>query len=328
MQSPRLGSVPRKPGLWRRTPPALFTPIFGLFGLALGWRRAVDAFGAPEAPGEILFGAVTLLYLFVLLAYAAKVLRRPGVVVDDLKVLPGRAGLAAAGLGAMLMALGLLPVSGALSATILMLATAIHGLIAFLVIRGLLRAPAEARGVTPVWHLSFVGFIVSALAAVPLGWSGYATVIFWISFAVAVGIWGASVAQFVRRDVPAPLRPLLAIHLAPASLLGSVALLLGYHALALGFGGLALAILAALLARPRWLLEAGFSPLWGAFTFPLAAFASLMQMLGAAGDGEVFRVIGGLALVAATLIIPVIMWKVIQLWAKGQLQVKTNAAEA
>ena len=98
--------------------------------------------------------------------------------------------------------------------------------------------------------------------------------------------------------------------------------------LALGLGGLAILILVALLARPRWLLASGFSPLWGAFTFPVAAFSSLMQMLGSVGDGEVFRILGGLALVAATLGIPVVMWKVVQLWGKGQLAVKTNAAEA
>ncbi|MAM60319.1 tellurium resistance protein [Maritimibacter sp. UBA3975] len=328
MKPPDFGVPPKKPGLWRRTPPALFTPVFGLFGLAVAWRRAAGAFAMPYWPAELVFGAVTLLFVFVLVAYGAKVLRRPGVVVEDLRVLPGRAGLAAMALSGMLMALGLIPMGEALAAVVLALAVAVHAIVLLLVIRALVTGPQEGRVVTPVWHLTFVGFIVSPIAAVPLGWDIFSAVVFWGSLALATAIWGASVAQFARRDVPAPLRPLLAIHLAPASVLGSVALLLGYQTLALGLGCFAVLILAVLLLRLRWVLETGFSPLWGAFTFPLAAFSSLMQMLGSVGAGEVFRVLGGLALVAATLTIPVITWKIVQLWAKGQLAVKTNAAEA
>lgn len=328
MKPPNFGVPVKKPGLWRRTPPALFTPTFGLFGLAVAWRRAADAFAMPTWPSELIFGAVTLLYLFLLVAYGAKVVRRPAVVVEDLRVLPGRAGLAALALSGMLMALGLIHVSVPLATAVLAVAVAVHAVVLILVIRALVTGPAEARTVTPVWHLTFVGFIISPIAGMPLGWHTWSLVVFWISLVVAVAVWGASIAQFARRDVPAPLRPLLAIHLAPASVLGSVALLLGYETLAVGFGVFAILLLAALLARPLWLTETGFSPLWGAFTFPIAAFSSLMMMLGSIGDGEVFRILGGLALVAATLTIPGIMWKVVQMWGKGQLAVKTNAAEA
>ncbi len=328
MTPPDFGVPPKKPGLWRRTPPALFTPVFGLFGLAVAWRRAADAFFMPTWPAELLFGGVTLLYLFVLVAYGAKVVRRPAVVVEDLRVLPGRAGLAAMALSGMLMALGLIPMGEGVAASVLALAVGVHAVVLLLVIRALLTGPAEARTVTPVWHLTFVGFIIAPIAAVPLGWTLFSEAVFWASLMLATAIWGTSLAQFARQDVPGPLRPLLAIHLAPASVLGSVALLLGYQTLALGLGCFAILILAVLLIRLRWVTETGFSPLWGAFTFPLAAFSSLMQMLGSVGAGEVFRVLGGLALVAATLTIPVVMWKVVQLWAKGQLAVKTNAAEA
>ncbi|MBV7409979.1 tellurium resistance protein [Maritimibacter sp. DP1N21-5] len=328
MQPPFLKPAPKKPGIWRRTPPALFPPIFGLFGLGVAWRRAVDAWNAPFAMSEVIFGAVTLLYLFVLLAYVAKVLRRPGVVAEDLRVLPGRAGLAAMSLSGMLMAGGLIPVSEALASAVLVVAITVHALLLVLVIRALVTGPAEARTVTPVWHLTFVGFIISPIAAVPLGWLTFSTVVFWVTLALAVFIWGASVAQFVRRDVPAPLRPLLAIHVAPASVLGSVAMLLGYSYLSLGLGLFALVLVLLLVLRVRWLTEAGFSPLWGAFTFPAAAFAALMLLLGAAGMGELFRYVGAAVLVLATMGIPVVMWKVIQLWAKGVLAVKTNAAEA
>ena len=81
-------AVPR----WRKTPPALFPPILGLFGLAAAWLRTPDAFGAPAGFGQLLSGAMVLVYLFTAGHYVAKLAARPGVVAEDLKTLPGRAG--------------------------------------------------------------------------------------------------------------------------------------------------------------------------------------------------------------------------------------------
>ena len=320
--------VPPKTKLFQRTPPAAFPPIFGLFGLGLAWRRAGESFGIPGQIGDMILGAVTLLYLFAVVAYLAKLVQRPGVFREDLRVLPGRAGLAAMMLSGMLLAATLVVYSTALAQVVLVMAVAGHVILAVTIAHDLITGPEEARVVTPVWHLSFVGFIISPLAALPLGWGVYNTVVLWGTMAVAIAIWAISARQFAQKDVPPPLRPLLAIHLAPASVLGTVAMLSGLPTVALGFGVLAIVILAVLAGSVRWLTKAGFSPLWGAFTFPLAAFATLMQMLALAGYGEVFRVLGGLSLVAATLIIPPIAWKVMQMWVKGVLAAKTNAAQA
>ncbi len=319
---------PAKPGLFRRTPPAIFPPIFGLFGLGLAWRRASDGFGVSQAMGDLILGAVTLLYLFALVAYAAKFIRRPGVILDDLKTLPGRAGLAGMTLSGMLLAASLVTYSTSLALAVLVLAALLHATLIALILKALVTGPAEARRVTPVWHLIFVGFILSPLAALPLGYATYSQMIFAGTFVLAVAIWAASAKGIITSATPPPLRPTLAIHLAPASVLGTIAYLLGYPVIGFWLGIYAILILAYLLVRVRWLTAAGFSPLWGAFTFPLAAFSTIMQIMGAAGHGEVFRILGGLALVAATLIIPVITWKILQLWAKGVLAVKTNAGQA
>jgi tellurite resistance protein len=311
---------------WHKTPPAIFPPILGLFGLAMAWNRAPDAFGIGGAVGQVVMGAVTLLFLFALGSYLAKIAARPGVVLEDLKVLPGRAGLAAMTMAGMLLAVALLPWSQALARAVLALAVAGHVAVMVLVLRTLLTGPVEARTVTPVFHLTFVGLIVSPLAALPLGWTGFSTIVFWASLGAAVLIWIASAVQFARKDVPAPLRPLLAIHSAPASLLATVALLLGYGALGFGLAIWALVLVAVLVVRARWIIAAGFSPLWGAITFPLAAFASTMMILSAAGYGGGFRLIGALALVAATFFIPWVAAKVGQMWLKGALGPKTNAA--
>jgi tellurite resistance protein len=325
MIQPRSLSQPRF-GLWRRTPPAVFPPIMGLFGLGLAWRLGAPAFGLPGGLAELLLGAVTLIYLFALLAYLAKVARRPGVVAEDLRVLPGRAGLAALSLSLMLLAATLVPYHSALGQGVAIVAFGLHATLALLAARAILTGPVEARVVTPVWHLLFVGFILGPLPGLQLGLTGPVMTILFAMIPVAAGIWAISLWQLVTRIPPAPLRPLLAIHLAPASLFAIVAAGLGMTTLAAAFAFLGTAILIALMARARWINAAGFSALWGAFTFPLAAYATaLFSVFGGAGAG---RLAAGIVLVAATLIIPPIALKVMQAWARGTLAATTNAAQA
>lgn len=313
---------------WRRTPPAIFPPTLGLWGLAVAWGRTTDTFGMPAAIGQLLMGAMVLLFLYVAGMYIAKIAKRPAVVADDLKILPGRAGLAAFSMSMMLFAVALIPYAPMLAQGVLVLAVAMHAVFLAIIVVKLVTGPAEARTVTPVFHLTFVGFIVSPIAALQFGWQSFGTLVFWAALVAAVVIWGLSLRQFIKQSVPAPLRPLLAIHLAPASLLGTVAALLGMGDIARGFGFFAIAIFIVLAGSWKWIGAAGFSPFWGAFTFPLAAFSSLMMILASAGYGEVFRVFGGVALVAATFFIPWIAMKIYQLWIKGVLADKTNSATA
>lgn len=311
-----------------QTPPAIFPNMMGLFGLGLAWRQAERAFALPQAFSQVVLGAVTLLFLFGFVAYLRKVSRRPGVLVDDLRVLPGRAGIAAMTLSLYLLAASLVPVNAEIAKLVLLMGLLIHLIVVVLVLRVLFTGPAEQRQVTPVWHLVFVGFIIAPLSAIPLGYQTASTNILFTTGAIAVVIWGISLWQLISRIPPAPLRPLLAIHLAPACLLGTVAAMSAQMTVAYVAVAMAVLILLALLTGARFLTQAGFSPLWGAFTFPIAAFANLMFAMDAAAGGTTFALIGILALVAASAIIPVIAVKVFQAWAKGQLAVKTNAARA
>jgi tellurite resistance protein len=272
---------------------------------------------------DLLAGLAVALWAFAAGAYAVKVARRPGVVMEDLRVLPGRSGLATLTMGGMVTA-GLVSVySTAAGAALLVLALVGHAVLAILLARLLLGAPPEARAVNPTLHLSFVGFIVAAAPALGLGWTGLAEGLFWAVMPVAVTIWGLSLRQFMGAVPPPPLRPLLAIHLAPAALLALVAGLLAKPLLAMVFLGLGTGYALVLLATGRWIIAAGPSPLWGAFTFPLAALASAMLVAGGVWLWP------GLALVAAGFgVIPAIAWWVLKRWPGGKLAAVTNAAEA
>ena len=314
---------PRRPALFAKTPPAIFSPLLGLLALTLALQGALAQLGLPAAPGQLLAGLVVPLWAFAAFAYGAKVARRPGVVVEDLRVLPGRAGLAAMAMGGMIAAALIAPLAPEVALGLLVLALAVHVTGAALLIRLLISLPPAGREVNPTWHLSFVGFIVAAPAAVLLGWTDLAEALLWLTLPVAGLIWGLSVLQFIRSIPPAPLRPLLAIHLAPASLFATVAAHLGREDMAIGFLALAVVYAVSLVLAARWLTSAGVSPLWGSFTFPLAALVGAML-----GQGADWLIPATMLLLIALGAIPAIAWWVLKRWPGGKLAAVTNAAEA
>ena len=311
----------RRPALFARMPPAVFPVLMGTLGLGLALRRGLAGFGLAGDPAELVLGLAVGLWAFAATGYLVKLARRPAVLLEDLRILPGRAGLAAATLGMLLVAAALVPYAPGLARGLLLAGLALHGALALLVLRLWFAAPPEAREITPVWHLNFVGFIIGGLAAQPLGMTGLATALLWLTLPVAVAIWAVSALQLIRRIPPAPLRPLLAIHLAPASLFVTVAASLGHSLLADLLLLVAALIALGLLFSLRWLTVSGFSALWGAFTFPLAAFASALFARDLATTGGIFAVL-------AAALTGLVLWRVLQAWAKGSLAAKTNAAEA
>jgi tellurite resistance protein len=280
-------------------------------------------FGVPAALAEVLLGGMVLLWVYMHGAYLAKLARRPSVLREDLAILPGRAGLGAAVMSDYAAAMAIAPYQPGLAQAILVIAIILHIGLMVLTLLVMRAVPAEGRVVTPASHLIFVGPILGAVTALAFGWTLLAQVLFAATLAAAIVIWAFSLNQIVRRIPPAPLRPLLAIHLAPAALFGLVALGLGWGQAALAFAGLGGGILLALIVSARWLLAAGFSPFWGALTFPLAAYARLLLSL----DGTM-ALAGAVLLVGATLLIPPVLFKVCQAWARGDLATRTNAAEA
>ena len=111
---------PAKGGWFRRMPPAVFPGVLGLLWLGLAWRGAAAAFALPSGLVDGYLGAVTLLWVFAVVAYAGKALRRPAVVAEDLRILPGRDGLAALALSVPAVALVLAPIRPGLATGLMM----------------------------------------------------------------------------------------------------------------------------------------------------------------------------------------------------------------
>lgn len=308
-------------GLARRVPPAIFPPILGLFALGLGWRQASLAFDLPPGLAEAFLGAVTLVYLVALGAYTLKVMHRPAVVIDELRVISGRLGLSALMGCIYLLATTLSPYLPNPARAGLWIGFAAHlGLIG-LILRGFAKGPHEARRYSPAGHLYFVAPMIGGLAAAQAGYDYLALAVMAVTLPLAGFIWSCGVDRLWRQGMAVPLRPLLALHLFPAAVAGLAAKYLGLETLALMGAGVAAVMVIALASAAPAVIRAGFSSLWAAVTFPLAMTAWLWISLGG-----LWRVAGGVGLVVATLVILPIAFKLGISWISGQLAVKTNAA--
>ena len=327
----RLKFAPPKPapkGLWRRVPPVIFAPILGLMALALAWRAGMAQFALPPGLSGLLDGAAVALFVFAATAYGAKLSRRPAVLAEDLAILPGRAGTAAGVLCVYLLAGLLAEYAPLLARGVLLVGLALHLALAIVALRVLAQGRGDAHRISPAWHLQWAGLLVAARVAPLLGWPELAEALFWPGLMAALAIWAASLRQVRAMRVPAPLRPLMAIHLAPLALTGTVLVLLGHPGAGQVIAALVgLVVLAGLLGA-RWLTAAGFSGLWGAFTFPVAASAGLFWTLYGAAPSEPLRLVAGLVLILATLSVIPITFLILRDWARGRLAVKTNAATA
>lgn len=313
---------------WRRMPPAVFPPALGLMGLGLAWRKAGAIWGFGPAVGDMILGAGSLIVVFFLALYLAKIVARPAVLVEDVSVPPGRAAVAAGTMGLMLVGAALVPMWPRAAEIVVMVGMVMHVAVVLAAASALIRNPSLIATAPGTLHLPFVGMIVAPSTLVPLGSIFLAEWIFRITFPFAVLIWLVEVLRPVNAPRPAPLRPTMAIHLAPVALFGITAALLGWADIAAMFRFLGLVVAGLILAMVvwrGWLIEAGFSPVWGAFTFPTAAAASLW-FTGAEVEG--WKWLATATLAVASVLIPWIALRIWAMWPSGQLADKTAAAVA
>lgn len=311
---------PHRPKLFAATPPAIFPPVLGLMILALALRQAAASWGElPRGLADLFLGLVVGLWALVTLAIKVKVWRRISVLAEDLRPLPGRAGLAAGGLSGVAMAWVLLPFSPDLAVFFALASVVALGLMAAVTLRVMTGPGAEGLGVNPTWA-SFASFGLAVPPLVAGGWSGTAQGLALVATVLAGLIWGASAVQLWREVPPAPLRPMRAAHVTPAAALSLAWGALGQDLSRTAFLALALLMALGLLASARWLLASGRSALWGELCTPLAL---LTLALGADWPAA-----GLVLLLPALAIVGWIAWEILWTWPTGQLARRSHAAEA
>ena len=314
---------------FQRVPPAIFQPILGVLGLVTAWGLAVRVFALPSALIELASGMACFLFAVCTLAYVGKILRRPRVVIEDCATLPGRTGIAAWCISMLVLAGILVAYSVPLALVCLAIGGTCLLILAVTVLILRLQGRDTTGPMTPAMHLIFVAFILIPGATTAMNMRSAAIDwLVWYCLAAGVLITAKTIRPLLFAEGAPPMRPLQTIQLAPASFCAIAAFHTGQHVMAgicLVWAGV---VLALLIWRVRWLTEGPFTPFWSAFTFPVTALISAGLMGYEAFNLEFLRILGGLILIAATLYIPVIAYRVLKLWSTGVLAVKSNAAIA
>ncbi len=311
--------------LWRQTPPAIFPVSLGLLVLGLALRNAADVIPVPEVIGDLLLGFGCAFYLYFLALYLVKLMARPAVMLEEMHSPLARAGIAAAAMSMMLLAAALLPLGVSVpqvwwTGVVLQILASAMGFYA------IVTDPPEKRHFTPFQYLTFVGPVIGPVAGIPLGYIWQSIALTFLALVPYVVITAGCLLALIRARPPVAMRPPLAIFLAPICLFAQSFGLLGVGWAFWLFYSLACAVGFCLLAVSFWLAKGGWTPLWGAFTFPVATFVQVQIMAVSKGAGlpATIGVYAGLAV--GTPLILYIAYRSIMSWVSGELAEKTNAA--
>lgn len=281
--------------------PLLAVPL-GLGGLGLGWRQAGVAW-----LGEPLMALTALAWLVILGLHASRAWRHPEAALADWRN-PIRCGfVGAASIGMMLTAAALLPHAPDLARALLIPAVVLHLAIGLSLLARVLRGEGSSAMLVPPLMIPLVGNVLAPLFLVPLGLPMLGWMLFGVGMLLWLGLQPLLLARLFEAALPPPIRPSLAILLAPSAV-GALAVdaLGGPPQAFLALYGLAAFTFALLLMVLRHMLGPGFTLGYWGFTFPLAAFTTATMKIapGVIGWGMLglaTLAIGGIALATLRL---------------------------
>jgi len=274
-----------KTPLWRQTPLAVFPVCLGFLALAIGWRNAADILPwLGQDVGHLMLAASMGYFIWFVLFYLAKFLARPAVLLEDLRTPPARGGVAAMAMAMMILAAALLPL-GVSAPQVWWLGVLMQIGASAVVLYAIWRDPPKARHFTTFQYLTFVGPVVGPIAGVPLGyvWQSY-----WLIMAALVAylvVTAGIVFTAKGQKTLTQFRPSVTIFLAPPCVFALGFGVLGYDGAFTGFYWAGSVVAFVLLWLVPWMLRGGYTPVWAAFTFPIAAFLNVQVMAVAKGHG-------------------------------------------
>ena len=292
-----------------RLPPGLFAIVFGLLGLAGAWRRlAGTETGYSDIVATALLHVGTSVLELLLLLWVVKFVRFRSDMQRDYVHPVNGAMLSLISLTVLLSVALWFPVFPNyldMAASITFAALLFQGVVAWRAVSRSATGDLPADMVTPALYLPPVGGgLIGALALNALGSHGWAVLL----FGMGIGAWALLEARVLNRlfagPLPPPLRPTLGVEIAPAPVVTLVAAslwpALPADVLLTGLG-VSCAPLVAVLARWRWWSNVPFSAGFWSFSFPVAAFASVVVEVVRRGGWPV-EVAYGAVLTASTLI--------------------------
>jgi tellurite resistance protein len=313
----RIPSVPAVPA-------AFFAMVLGLSGLAYSWRAAHRIWGFPEVVGEALMLLAAMVWAVLILLYAAKWIGRRDAAVKELSDPIQCCYIGLIGVTALLIAGGVLPYSRFAADILLALGVCFTALFAVWRTGSLWQGGRDPGTTTAVLYLPLgAGSFVTASL---LGVMGYVD---WGQLVFGAGLfsWLAIESVLLHRlltaqPLPLPLRPSLAIQIAPPTV-GALAYLnltngapdVLVHAM-IGYG-----LLQALIALRMfpWVRQQPFAPSYWAYSFGMTALATDLLRLIERGDSSAAAFLAPYAFGIANVVIAALLAGTIRLIAQHRL---------
>lgn len=312
----------------RHLPVPLFAVVMGLAGVALAWQRAEALHQLPFRVSGAIGGLAALCFVVISAAYAVKVARYPGGVIEELRH-PVRANFfAAISIGMVLLATLAYESAPTFAAALWTVAATMHlGFTLYVVSGWIHRSGVEIGHVNPAWFIPVVGNVLMPVA----GARFHPPEVSWFFFSVGLVFWLVLLTivmyrLFFHAPLPERLTPTLFILVAPpavacvayVALTGTVdafARILYYTAL---FLAMLLASNAVRFLRVRFFLSS-----W-AYSFPLAAITIATFVMAHRVGGPVFTALGVVFLCISTLVLAALLWRTAIAVARHEICVKEN----
>ena len=168
----------------------------------------------------------------------------------------------------------------------------------------------KLQNVFPGWFVSGVGIVVASVTGPVMGMRALGQVIFWIGFSIYFALLPVFIYRMIKiRPLPEPVRPQLAILIAPMSLctVGYFSAFEQNNALLVFFmQGLLIITYLYVLANMTSLLRLPFSPAYVAYTFPFVIGATAFSVFNRFLVNEgyyFFSIVPGITLFLAIIFI-------------------------
>ncbi len=305
-----------------RLPVGFFALPVGFLALSAAWRRAAHFGWAGAATvSAALAGAGLLLLLALLLLYGLKGVRHPQALAAEFTHPVAAPLMGLLPLACLLCSItfgtpghtGWLLFTGA--------ALALQGVIALRLAALIANARLPAEACTPALYLPPLGGgLVGAMALQVLGHPAWAALLFGMGLVSWALLETRVLTGLFEGALPPALRATIGLELAPATV-GSLAVAtlwpqLPAELLVIGLG-IAAGPLVLVLARHAWWRQVPFGIGFWSFSFPAAAFASVLIEVVQRGGWPPALAGAGLAL--ATAVIALLCWRTLHLLAQGRL---------
>ncbi len=289
-------------------PLPLFASVMGLSGLALVWHAMETRWEFAALVSPALTVTAGLIFVILVPAYALKALRHRDQVMAELRH-PIRINFLPA-ISINLILLGILsrPWLEGLSNLLWLSGAGLQLALTVLIVSVWFNSERPPNSLNPAWFIPAVGNVLVPMAAIPAGYELTA----WFFFSTGMFFWvilGTVVFYrlIIGDALEPPMRPTLAILLAPPAVAFLAWLQLSGNDPGAGLMFYFIALLTFLLLLPQipGFLKLPFFPSWWAYTFPLAAFTAasfrFAELTGVLGDAPLLLLAILVNLIIATV---------------------------